>query len=101
MTLGRCPLSIFCSGGTPPMLTMPVSVLTAPVSVLPHTVQSADFIPHKVFSKSCCKNQLPHTSVNLSFTVHNKNNKLRDLSRNRLLQNDFKNTLCEIRLLAE
>ena len=35
--------------------------------------------------------------VNLSFTDTNMKNKLTNLCGNRLLQNDFENTLCEIR----
>ena len=37
------------------------------------------FISHKVFLSSFCRSQLPHKSVNLSFTITNKKNKLTDL----------------------
>ena len=46
----------------------------------------------KLFLKSFCRSQLPHKSVNLSFTVTYVKNKLTDLYGNWLLPNDFKNT---------
>ena len=52
-----------------------------------------------MFIKSVCRSHPPHKSVNLSFTITNTKNKLTDLCGNRLLQNDFKNTLCEINLI--
>ena len=54
---------------------------------------------NKVFQRLFCKFQLPHTSVNLSFTITNMGNRLTDRCENRLLQNDFTNTFCEIRSL--
>ena len=52
-------------------------------------------IIHKLFIKSFYKSQFPHKSVNLSLLFTNMKNKLTDLCGNRLLQNDFINTLCE------
>ena len=46
-----------------------------------------------------CIGQLPHRSVNLSFTVASIKNKLTDLFGNRLLQNESQNILCEIKVL--
>ena len=40
------------------------------------------FISHKVFLKSFCRSELPHKSVNLSFTITNIKNKLADLCGN-------------------
>ena len=37
------------------------------------------FISHKVFSKIFCRSQLPHKSVNVSFTITNTKNKLTNL----------------------
>ena len=37
------------------------------------------FITHKACFQSSCKSQLPHKSVNLSFTITNTKNKLTDL----------------------
>ena len=54
----------------------------------------------KVLLKPFCRSQLPHRSVNLSFTITNLENKLTDLYGNRLLQNDFEYTLCEINLVG-
>ena len=53
-------------------------------------------ISHKVFVKSFCSSQLPHKSVNSSFTITHIENNLTDLCGNWLLQNDLKNTLCGI-----
>ena len=55
-------------------------------------------ISHKVFFKSFCNSQFPQKIINVSFMVTNKNDELTDLFRNWLLQNDFKNTSCEIKL---
>ena len=52
-----------------------------------------NLISQKMFLKSFCSSQLPHKSVDLSLTITNIKNKLTDLCGNRLLQNDFKNTL--------
>jgi len=41
-----------------------------------------DLFSHKVFSKSFDRSQLPHKSVNLSFTITNVKNKLMDLYGN-------------------
>jgi len=49
------------------------------------------------FLKSLCRSQLLHESVNLSFTLTNMKNKLTDSCGNWLLQNDFENTLSEMR----
>jgi hypothetical protein len=54
-------------------------------------------ISRKVFAKSFCKSQFPHKSVNLLFILAVKaKDPLTDLWGSWLLQNDFKNTLCEI-----
>jgi hypothetical protein len=53
-------------------------------------------IAHKLFLKSFCGSQLPLKSVNLSFPITNIKKKLTDSCGNRLLRNDFKNTLCEM-----
>ena len=47
--------------------------------------------------KSFCRNQLFQKFVNLSFTVTDMKNILTDLRENRLVQNEFENTLFEIR----
>ena len=41
-----------------------------------------DLIPQRVFVKSFCRSQLPHKSVNLSFTITDLKNKLTDLVGN-------------------
>ena len=56
-----------------------------------------DLVSNKLFSKSLCKSQFQHESVNLSFTMTNIKNELTDLSGNQLLQEDFTNTFCAIR----
>ena len=40
------------------------------------------FIAYKMFLKSLCRSQLPHKSVNLSFTITNIKDKLTDLCGN-------------------
>ena len=57
-----------------------------------------DFIPHKVFLKAFRRSQLPHKSVNLSFTITNIKHKSMDFCGNWHLQNDLKTTLCETRV---
>jgi len=74
VTLGRCPLRIFCSRGTPPP---------------PYLTQS-------VF-KVVVQTSIPTQSVNLFFLLVTVKDELTDLWGCRLVQNDFKNTLCEIR----
>ena len=54
-------------------------------------------ISRKVFSKSFCKSQHTYESINLSFTITCEKNKLTGVYLNWLLQNDFKNALCETR----
>ena len=54
------------------------------LTVLPHT-------------KTFCRSQLPYKSVNLSVTIIDTQNNLTDLCGNLLMQNDFKNTLCEMK----
>jgi hypothetical protein len=56
---------------------------------------SSKLIARKMFVKSFCENHFPHKSVNLFFT-HDKD-ELTDLWGNGLLQNNFTNTLCEIK----
>ena len=41
-----------------------------------------ELISHKECSKSFCRGQIPHKSVNLLFNIANINNKLTDLSGN-------------------
>ena len=55
------------------------------------------FISQKVFIKWFCKSLFPHKSVSLSFIITNTKNTLMNLCGNRLLQDDFINTSCEIR----
>ena len=59
---------------------------------------SLELISHKVFLKSFCKSQLPNKSVNLFFILVIVKDKLTDLWGSCLFPNDFKNTLCEIRV---
>jgi len=56
------------------------------------------FISQKVFIKSFCESQFPHKSVNVSFIITDIKNELTDLCGNSLLQNNFINTFCEIRV---
>jgi len=56
-------------------------------------------ISHKVIWKSFCKSQFPHKSVNLFFRLVLVKDKFTNLWGIKLLQNDFKNTLREIRSL--
>ena len=51
----------------------------------------------KYVKKSFCGSQSPHKFVNLSFNITNIRNEMTDLCENRLVQNDFINTFCEIR----
>ena len=57
-----------------------------------------DFIQHKMILKSFCKSQFPQKIVNLFFTLVMVKAKFTDLCGNRLLQDDFMNTFCEMRL---
>ena len=50
---------------------------------------------HKAFIKSFGRGQFPHKSVDSSFIMTSMDNELADLCGNRLLQNDFINTLYE------
>ena len=43
-----------------------------------------------------CNTQFPHKSVNVSVIITNIKNKLTNVCGNRLLQNKFMNTACEI-----
>ena len=47
-----------------------------------HPVSRSILISHKVFLKSFCRSQLPHKSVNLSFTITHTKNKLKNLYGN-------------------
>jgi len=51
---------------------------------IPYSVSdnATNLISHKEFLQSFCRSQLPHKSVNLSFTITNINNKLTDLCGN-------------------
>ena len=60
---------------------------------------STSLISPKLFMTSFCKSQFPHKSVNLFPIITNTKNKLTDLCGNRLLQNDLKNTLREIKVM--
>jgi hypothetical protein len=51
-----------------------------------------------VFLKLFCKSQVPHKSVNLFFILVAVKDKLTDLWGSWLLQNDFYNTLSEVRV---
>ena len=53
-------------------------------------------ISQKVFTKSFCKSQFPHESVNLFFALVRMKDTFTNLYENRLLQNDLMNTLCEM-----
>ena len=57
----------------------------------------SDLISQKMFIKSICKSQFPHKFVNLLSISVIKEAKLTDLCGDRLLQNDFINTLSEVR----
>ena len=59
-----------------------------------HSQRRNGLISQEVFLKSFGSSQLSHKSVNLFFTITNT---LPDLCGNWLLQNDFKDTLCEIK----
>ena len=52
---------------------------------------------HQSSFKSFCRSQLPHTSVNLSFSISNTKNRLTDSCGNWL----FMNTVCEIKFERE
>ena len=54
--------------------------------------------PKMLLFKSFCTSQFPHKSANLAFMITNIKNKLTNLCGNRLLQNNFTNSFCEIRL---
>ena len=56
------------------------------------------FISNKVFSKTFRRSQFPQKIVNVFFISAIVKDKLTDFCGNRLLQNDFLNTFCEIRL---
>ena len=56
------------------------------------------FISQKVFIKSFCKGEFPPKSVNVSFIITHMKNRMTDLCRNPILQNNFENTFCEINL---
>ena len=48
--------------------------------------------------KSCCRSQLPHKPVHLSFTITSIKNKLTDLCWNWLLHNDLQKSWCEMNM---
>jgi len=54
-------------------------------------------ISQEVFMKTFSKSQFPHKSDNLSFVITNLKNTMTDLCGNCLFQNDFSNTVYEIR----
>ena len=56
---------------------------------------TSDLIAHQVSLKSFLS-QLPPESVNLFFVITHIKNQFTDSCGNRLLQNDLKDTLCEI-----
>ena len=55
------------------------------------------FFSQKVFIKLFCKSQFPYKFVNLFLIIVMVKDKLADLYRNRLLQNNFINVLCEMK----
>ena len=57
-----------------------------------------ELISHEVFLESFSRIQIPHKSVDLSFTITSIKNELMDLCGNQLLHNDDINTFCEIRV---
>ena len=58
-------------------------------------------ISHNVFLKTLCESQFPDKRVNLFLISEIVKDKLTDLCGNRLLQNDFINTFCEIKTGAD
>jgi len=58
------------------------------------------YISHKVSLKSFHKSQLSHKVVNVCFTITNTKNTLTCLCGNRLLQNDFKSTIGETKMVG-
>ena len=71
-------------------------LFTPKLTSLYHTPWISTLISHRLFLESFCRSQFPHKSVNLSFTITNIKNNMTDLRGNWVLQNDLKNTLCEI-----
>ena len=69
--------------------------------LLDRSAHGRALISHEVFLTSFCKIQFPHRSVNLIFTLVIVKDKLTDMCGNRLLRNEFANTLCEIRSLTQ
>ena len=62
------------------------------------TYRARPSLSHTVFSRSFCRSQLPHKSVNLSCTITRIKSKLTEFCGNWRLQNDSKvvfYTLCE------
>ena len=55
-----------------------------------------DLLLQNVFTQSFRESRFPHKSINLSFIITNTKNKLTDLRREPLLQNDLINTFCEL-----
>ena len=53
-------------------------------------------ISHNVFLKTLCESQFPYEFVNVFLILEIVKDKLTNLCGNRLLQNDLKETLCEI-----
>ena len=62
--------------------------------------QERNFGSQKVFTKLFCKSRFPHKFVNLFFISATIEDKLTNLCGDWLLQNDFVNILCEIRLVV-
>ena len=60
-----------------------------------------DFISYILFWKAFCRTQLPHKSVNLSFTINNIKNRFTDFCGNRMLQIAVEKSLREIRRLIK
>ena len=56
------------------------------------------FISQNMFIRSFCKSQFPHKSAKISFVLVIIKDMLTDLYGNWLLQNNFVNTVCEIRV---
>ena len=64
---------------------------------VPNTPSRPMSISHTEFLKVVFRSQPPPKSVNLSFTITSIKNKLTDVWGSWLLQNDLRNTLCEIK----
>ena len=62
--------------------------------------QRSKLISQKLLTRSFCKSQLPHTSVNLFFTLVILKDKLTTLCGNQPLQKSFISTFCETKIAS-